>query len=322
MRSLLCALAITYSLFCHAETKAPEFVGITDWIDAKPITLHSLRGKVVLIDFWDYSCINCIRTIPHIERLHNEYGSQGLTVIGIHTPEFSFEHERDNVKKAISRFGITYPVAMDNDYKTWRAYDNKYWPTSYVVDKEGIIRYTHIGEGKYLELENKIRKELGLEPLEQSESELKRLPTTGEIYLGSARATNYAEESTLQPHSVHAYSLKTPLKDDEVGLQGLFRVSAENVTSAGSNCSISVNFLGNRVFMVLSGTSQEPITLLLDGKPVPKDGYTKDMDEHGSILIDESRKYDLINLKGDMKRRTLTINLPAGISCYSFTFGN
>ncbi len=322
MRAIVFVVAMCYSFFSYSAEKAPEFVGITEWINSKPVDLHSLRGKVVLIDFWDYSCINCIRTLPHIRELYTKYKDQGFTVIGIHTPEFNFEHDPENVKRAVNRFAITYPVGMDNDYKTWRAYANKYWPTSYVVDKTGSISYKHIGEGKYQELENAVRKELNLEPLEKQSDEPSRIATTGEIYLGSARAGNYTPEITLQPSSWHSYSFIGPLEADSVGLKGLFRVSAESVTSAGSSCTIALNFLANKVFMVLSGTSEEPITLLLDGKPLAKDAYTEDMDAHGNIYLDGSRKYDLVNLKGDMKRHTLTINLPPGVSCYSFTFGS
>jgi len=318
MRALLLALTLSTNLFA---AQAPEFVGLTGWINSEPTTLQSLRGKVVLIDFWDYSCINCIRTLPHLNRWYKEYGDKGFTIVGIHTPEFAFEHDIENVKKAVKRFDIHYPVALDNDYKTWRAYNNKYWPTSYLVDKEGTIRLKHIGEGKYLELENAIRELLALEPVKDLEAEKFSLRTTPEIYLGSKRAENYTADTTLKPNSVHTYTFKEPLKDDTVGLKGLFRLSEESITSAGSNCSITLNFHANKVHMVLSGTSQEPITLILDGKPLSTAMYTEDMTSDGKIFVDASRKYDLIYLSGEPRRHTLQINLPPAISCYSFTFG-
>ena len=313
-------LAYSTGLISDETKKAPDFVGITSWINSEPLHMRALKGNVVLIDFWDYSCINCIRTLPHITRMYQEYKNKGFVIIGVHTPEFAFEHIAENVEKAVKRFGIFYPVAMDNDYKTWRAYNNKYWPTSYLIDKEGTIRLVHIGEGGYTELENNIRSLLNLPPIAPIAKAENHSRITPELYLGSARAQNYTPEIELSPNTAKAYTYTKPLNDDSIGLKGLWRVSSESITSAGTECSITLKFTASQVHIVLSGQSQEPITLLLDGKELTAANYTADMDSTGSIILNGDRKYDLVHLPSDQKPHELTINVPAGISAYSFTF--
>ncbi len=319
MQFLASFLAFITAMTClFSEEKAPDFQGIKVWINSDPIHIENLKGKTVLIDFWDYSCINCIRTLPHLIAWDKAYKDKGLVIVGVHTPEFTFEQDPDNVRAAVKRFGIAYSVALDNDYKTWRAYNNKYWPTSYLVDKEGNIVLKHIGEGNYSELENAIRSELSLAPIEAKHEAKRNVETTPEIYLGSARAQNYAQE--LQPNAVHAYSFKEPLNEDKVALAGLWRASTDSITSAGSNCTIELNFIANKVHMVIAGTSDDPITVKLDGKTLGSDSFTQDMNSDGQIYLDAPRKYDLVDLKGEAKRHMITIHVPAGISCYSFTF--
>jgi thiol-disulfide isomerase/thioredoxin len=139
------------------QATAPEFTGINNWLNSTPLTQQQLRGKVVLVDFWTFDCINCIRTLPYVKSWHEKYKDQGLVVVGVHTPEYPFERKTENVAAAIKRFGITYPVAQDNQYGTWRAYNNQYWPAAYLIDKQGRIVYTHFGEGNYDVTEAKIR---------------------------------------------------------------------------------------------------------------------------------------------------------------------
>ena len=150
-------LAATATAAPVAPMTAPEFTGIQQWLNSEPLTLRQLRGKVVLVDFWTYTCINCIRTLPYVKSWHEKYKDQGLVVVGVHTPEYPFERSTDNVKTAIKRFGITYPVAQDNQYATWSAYNNQYWPAVYLVDKQGKVVYQHFGEGAYAATEAKIR---------------------------------------------------------------------------------------------------------------------------------------------------------------------
>ncbi|CAN7428655.1 thioredoxin family protein [Trinickia sp. LjRoot230] len=166
--SLLCAAAatsrITFAEAPVAPPLAPEFTHLDKWLNSQPLTLHALRGKVVLIDFWTYTCINCIHTLPYVERWHEQYKDQGLVVIGVHTPEYPFERSTENVEAAIRRFGLRYPVAQDNDYATWNAYQNRYWPAFYLVDKRGHVVYRHFGEGSYAETEAQIQRALGKNP--------------------------------------------------------------------------------------------------------------------------------------------------------------
>lgn len=163
-RSALATLLISSMVQAAPQTApaqapaAPEFTGIQTWLNSDPLTLKSLRGKVVLVDFWTYTCINCIRTLPHVTSWHRKYKDQGLVVVGVHTPEFAFERSTENVRKAIGRFGIQYPVAQDNGYATWEAYRNQYWPAVYLIDKQGRIVYRHFGEGRYRETEAEIQR--------------------------------------------------------------------------------------------------------------------------------------------------------------------
>ncbi|RYF40081.1 MAG: thioredoxin family protein [Comamonadaceae bacterium] len=148
----------------HDYGPAPEFTGIAQWLNAAPLTLASLRGKVVLVDFWTYSCINCLRTLPHVNRWHERYAAQGLAVVGVHTPEFAFERSTRNVQTAMQRFGVRHPVAQDNSYATWKAYGNQYWPAHYLIDARGHIQYKHFGEGEYARTEAVIRTLLAARP--------------------------------------------------------------------------------------------------------------------------------------------------------------
>jgi thiol-disulfide isomerase/thioredoxin len=303
-------------------SKAPDFTDITRWINSEPLHIDSLEGRVVLVDFWTYSCINCLRTLPHIQRWYDTYKDKGLTVVGIHSPEFLFEMDIENVQKAVKRLGITYPVAMDNSMRTWKAYDCKYWPTKVLIDQNGRIRKVHIGEGSYVDMENAIRNLLGMPFLPINEPEKVILhPISQEVYLGFRRANRYTIDIALEPHVVASYSYSHKLLPDEVGLKGLWRAGRESITSAGSNSRIDLNFLASRVYLVLAGTSQEPIKVLLDEAPLPKEYYTQDMNSRGEIFLDGDRKYDIVNLQGKLERHKLSLIFPPGISAYAFSFG-
>ncbi|MEK9179194.1 MAG: redoxin family protein, partial [Patescibacteria group bacterium] len=186
---------------------APEFAGISNWLNSKrPLTMQELRGRVVLVDFWTYTCINCIRTLPYIKEWHKKYASKGLVVIGVHTPEFEFEKKKENVQNAISQYELTYPVAQDNNYSTWNAFNNQYWPAKYLIDKNGTIRYTHFGEGNYEETERVIQELLGEKVTTNQESVLSvpsllydNAPLTPETYLGFSRADRYTNTKDVIP---------------------------------------------------------------------------------------------------------------------------
>ena len=174
---------------------APDFAGIDGWLNSTPLTMQELRGKVVLIDFWTYSCINCLRTLPHVEAWYRMYRKDGLVVVGVHTPEFAFEHVPSNVRAAVKRLGVRYPVALDNDYGTWNAYGNQYWPAKYLIDRNGHIRYAHFGEGNYDVTEENIRSLLGEKLASPASDRLRDLTPTGpltpESYLGYGRIDRF-----------------------------------------------------------------------------------------------------------------------------------
>ncbi len=198
--------------------KAPDFVGITEWINSPPLTMEELRGKVVLVDFWTYSCINCLRTLPYLEKWYADYKDQGLVIVGVHTPEFEFEKDPQNVAAAAKRLGVDYPIALDNNYKTWQAFHNNYWPAHYLIDQEGNIRMEHFGEGAYADTENEIRELLGLAPLNIAEPQVVSMPISPETYLGYGRGRSYVVE--IKPGQTAVYAYSKPLGDDQVGLKG------------------------------------------------------------------------------------------------------
>jgi cytochrome c biogenesis protein CcdA/thiol-disulfide isomerase/thioredoxin len=284
--------------------KAPDFVGITEWINSPPLTIEELKGKVVLIDFWTYSCINCLRTLPYLEKWNADYKDQGLVIVGVHTPEFEFEKDPRNVAAAAKRLGVEYPIALDNNYQTWQAYHNHYWPAHYLIDQEGNIRMEHFGEGGYAETEKEIRELLGLAPIHITEPQVVLMPLSPETYLGSARGHSYIQE--VHPGEM-VYGYTKPLGDDQVGLKGPWQIEEEYITPKGDDCYLNMNFLAKRVYLVLSGSSKEPIAVFLDGKPA------------GEIEMDGDKKYDIVSTT--YGRHQLSLKIPQGINAYAFTFG-
>lgn len=301
---------------------APEFVGIDQWFNSPPLTMNELRGKVVLIDFWTYSCINCLRTLPYQKKWYEQYKDKGFVIVGVHTPEFAFEKKPENVKKAIEQLQITYPVALDNQFKTWRAYGNMYWPAHYLVDRNGIIRQIHFGEGAYRETENAIRELVGLLPIKEKEPlTLAHPPLTPETYLGYQRAAGYPEDFDLQNGKTTTYTYNKPLKDNQTSLTGKWLVGDEKITAEGDDSTLNLNFEASQVYLVLGGHSDQPITIKLDGKPLESKYYTDDMNDKGEIFIKNPRKYDVVNLRNEYGRHTISLHIPKGIEAYAFTFG-
>lgn len=288
---------------------APEFVGIARWINSEPLKMSELKGKVVLIDFWTYSCINCLRTLPYITKWYADYKDKGLVIIGVHTPEFEFEKDYNNVLEATKRLGVKYPVPLDNNYKTWTAYHNNYWPAHYLIDQKGNIRMVHFGEGAYGETENAIRELLGMEKLRMVEEKLAHRFITPETYLGSERGSdNYISGITLKLNDNAYYTFNTPLKADTVGIKGHWKVEGERITATGADSELSLSFLATNVYLVLSGTSKSPLEISLDGKNVD------------SIIVDGDRKYDIVTVP--YERHLLQLHVPEGVSAYAFTFGD
>lgn len=304
--------------------KAPEFVGISHWLNSPPLTLADLKGKVVLVDFWTYSCINCVRTLPDLKRWYDLYKDKGFVIVGVHTPEFAFEKKTKNVEDAIQRFGLTYPIAQDNDYQTWQAYHNAYWPADYLIDQNGVIRLIHYGEGHALEIENGIRRLLNEKPLEKpAESMPIHRSITPETYLGTARGASYSTDISLETDKVKNYSYKSTLESNEVGLKGSWLATAERITAEENGAILELNFIANQVYLVMSDeTNQEQVVnVLLDDKPIDKNFYTKDMNANGQILVKEPRMYHIVDLANTDGRHKLTLIFPKGVSSYAFTFG-
>lgn len=290
---------------------APELVGITKWLNTeKPLVIAELQGNVVLIDFWTYSCINCIRTLPFVTKWYEKYKDQGLVIIGVHTPEFAFEKVTSNVETSLKRYGITYPVAQDNNYKTWSAYKNQFWPAHYLIDKNGEIVYTHFGEGKYDETELAIRTLLGLEgEFEMPNQESPNQAGTPEIYLGSARLANFGGSESPTPNTEQIYAFPKKLAKNKFALEGRWKFEPEAVTHTEGFGRIRLNFNASKVFMVAQ--SQEPTTIKIyvDGKL------------HKGVTVTGSDLYSLYESSVGANH-TMEIEFPrGGVQVFTFTFG-
>ncbi len=288
---------------------APELTGISNWINSEPLTLASLKGKVVLIDFWTYSCINCIRTLPYVTKWYDNYKDQGFVILGVHTPEFAFEKVTENVATAVSRFNIKYPVAQDNDFGTWNAYQNRYWPAHYLIDKDGVIRYVHFGEGQYEETENVIRYLLGLNASSQKQAEKQNKDVRSpEMYFGTLRLANLA--SSQKPMSENfEYNLPTEIKTNEFALSGNWRFSLENTTLTRGPGSIRLKFYSGKLYMVAKSQKEQDVKIKIDGIL------------YKTVKIKNSELYTLFDSE-DYKEHTVDIEIPEeGFEAFTFTFG-
>ena len=304
---------------------APEFTGIATWLNSPPLTMAGLKGKVVLIDFWTYSCINCVRTLPYITSWDHKYRDKGLVIIGVHAPEFEFEKKIDNIKTAITKYGIAYPVAVDNDLATWVAFDNHYWPAHYLIDKNGQVVSTHFGEGHYDITENNIRYLLGLTERAAPESLSVGAPylpgQTPETYLGYDRADRFAG-GAVQKEVPADYQPTASLPEHEWDLAGRWQVEGQRITAQAPGAALRLAFKARKVFLVMGTADNAPhkITLLLNGAP-PGAQSGKDV-QGGAVTITGHALYELIDQK-DFQTGTLTITADApGVELYAFTFGD
>jgi cytochrome c biogenesis protein CcdA/thiol-disulfide isomerase/thioredoxin len=308
--------------------RAPDFTGTQHWFNTpgdRPLSLAGLRGEVVLVDFWTYTCINCIRTLPYLESWYRKYHRDGFTVVGVHTPEFPFEKEASNVQRAIGDDGLTYPVAQDNDAATWTAYHNQYWPADYLIDAQGRVRLVHFGEGSYAETEGAIRSLLaeaggaGLGGRANVRSQTPDPRATPESYLGAARADRFAN-GQIRPGTQRFQAVPPGrLGPDQLAYGGQWTISGESAT-AGHDASLELNFDARRVFCVLgSPARRRTMQVLLDGHPIP--GSLAGQDVHGGkATISSQRLYRLVDLP-HAGRHLLTLRLAPGIAGYAFTFG-
>jgi cytochrome c biogenesis protein CcdA/thiol-disulfide isomerase/thioredoxin len=305
---------------------APEFVDNQQWFNTpggRPLTMRALRGRVVLVDFWTYSCINCLRTLPYLNAWNRRYRRDGLTIVGVHSPEFPFEKEASNVADAIQRNHIRYPVVQDNDLATWTAYHNEYWPAEYFVDARGRVRFVHFGEGSYGEKEKVIRELLAeaghpppTGPTRVRAIAASRKVTTPETYLGAARAERFVNPQ-LSP-GLHDFGDPPPAPQDGFAYRGRWRITKESATAAGG--SLDLHFGARRVYMVLGSPDRgRRMRVLLDGRPIPNRLAGADV-HHGFVDVSEQRLYELVDLPsvGDHVLRLIP---EAGVTGYSFTFG-
>ncbi|HTC85135.1 MAG TPA: thioredoxin family protein, partial [Candidatus Acidoferrum sp.] len=307
---------------------APEFTETQDWFNTpggRPLSLAGLRGHVVLVDFWTYTCINCIRTLPYLKAWDTAYRHDGLTIVGVHAPEFAFEHDAGNVAHAIGQFGIRYPVVQDNAMGTWNAYGNQYWPADYLIDAAGHVRYAAFGEGDYGKTETAIRSLLAeagaqvggmsrptdvITPSEQA---------TPETYLGTARAQGWVNgpHAGLHDYGPGAYP---HLGVSEFAYTGTWNI-ADQPAQAVSNAGIEVRFEAKNVYLVLSSSGERPlpVRVLLDGHPISAADAGADV--HGDVVtVRGQRLYTLVSLPRDEQHR-LGLRFAPGATGYAFTFG-
>jgi thiol-disulfide isomerase/thioredoxin len=307
----------------------PPFAGAAEWLGSEPLGPAELHGRVVLVNFWTLTCINWLRQEPYVRAWSQTYRDDGLVVIGVHTPEFSFEHELDRIRRAIKERGIDYPVAVDNDYTIWSAFDNHYWPALYFIDKEGIIREHHFGEGRYEQSEHIIQRLVGVQREFVSVEGLDVEATadwdhlqTPETYLGYGRSERFAppDSATLE---AHGYQLPKRLHLNHWALAGDWTIGSENVVLDHAGGSIAFRFHARDAHLVLSAGARAPIPfhVLLDGEaPGPSAGV--DVDEDGTGVLQDGRLYQLIRQPETIHDRTLEITFhERGAEAYVFTFG-
>jgi cytochrome c biogenesis protein CcdA/thiol-disulfide isomerase/thioredoxin len=291
-------------LFNINPYKAPEITGINTWINSDPLTIKSLRGKVVLVDFWTYSCINCVRTLPYVEKWYETYKDKGFVVIGVHAPEFSFEKVPENVQKAVKERNVTYPVAMDNDLATWQAFNNQYWPASYFIDRDGNVRREHFGEGEYMDNEATIRTLLG-EDASSIDSTVKSevvVPITRtqtpETYLGAAREERFVKDGGN-------------LSNNQWNVSGSWSQDKENLISVGNDAVLRIRVSAKKVFLVMSPAqsgSFASIEVSLNGVKKPE------------VMVGKPDIYTIINESNYQEGALLELKVPSGMKLNAFTF--
>jgi cytochrome c biogenesis protein CcdA/thiol-disulfide isomerase/thioredoxin len=316
-------------LFNVQPYDAPELVGLQDWVNSDPIQLKDQKGKVVLLDFWTYSCINCIRNNPYIEKWYETYKDKGFVVIGAHAPEFAFEKNPENVRKAIKDQKITYPVALDNDFSTWNAYNNRSWPSSYLIDKDGKVRRVHEGEGQYAESEQAIR-----ELLQEAGAQLDNTLTTNtqtppvteqqspETYLGYGRASNYVGALPLSgTPAVRNFQLKEDLKSNQWSLNGSWEVTPEKIIARG-NSTMNFKISAKDVYIVGGSANPQNVSLQLNGQPISATADAGQDIKDSMVTIGESKLYRLVSFPQFTKDQVLTLSVPDGVELNVYTFGS
>ena len=317
------------------EGHLPSLDGATGWLNSEPLSTESLRGKVVLIDFWTYTCINWLRTLSYIRAWAEKYEEQGLVVVGVHTPEFPFEHDVDNVRVATKEMAVQYPVALDSKYKIWRAFSNQYWPAAYIADAQGQIRHHRFGEGGYEEIERSIQqllRQTGVEVADdlvsvetdgfEAQADWANLETP-ETYLGYEQAQNFASPGGSGLDEPRTYVVPDPLELNQWALSGNWTIERGASVLNRPDGRIAFRFHARDVHLVAGprsrGTSV-PVRVLVDGEP-PGEAHGLDVDEQGRGTLEQQRLYQLVREPRSITDRTLEITFLAPCEAYAFTFG-
>lgn len=304
----------------------PEFQGIQQWFNGPPLSRESLKGKVVLVDFWTYTCINCIRTLPYLKDWHQKYKDKGFVIVGLHSPEFEFEKDPGNVKKAIAKFQIPYPVALDNQMATWNAFKNQYWPAHYFIDAKGRIRHTHFGEGEYEKLEEVIRTLLAeaAPPKKEKSRKPETSPTTQPTGTPAADLSQIKSPETYLGY-IRRERLVTsgrPIELNEWNYEGDWRVEGHRMVLKTAPGKIRFRFHATKVNLVIHpGALPASALVRLDGQPVSPEKSGKDI-KSGKLDIFEPRLFELINLGPKGEEHIVEVEfLHEGVEIYAFTFG-
>ena len=354
------ALGMVLALACAAASalvgtsggrvgrEAPEFQGISNWINSEPLTMEQLRGKVVLVDFWTYTCVNCIRTFPYLKEWHAKYADKGLVIVGVHAPEFEFEKLTDNVVNSADSFGLEYAIAQDNDFVTWKNYSNQFWPAKYLIDGEGVVHYTHFGEGAYLDTEKRIRRLLedlgadlsgvpaGAIPAPKPASRALRGSLTREIYGGYQRNASRGGAYVSQveyyggPERVVSYTDPGDHQNHRIYLQGPWFSGLEELRHArettGYEDYIALRFSATAVNAVVNPLVDVPfeVQVTIDGRPLSVEEAGPDVvveDGRSFFRVDEGRMYQVVALADYGSHDLRLSSTSANFGLYAFTFG-
>jgi len=318
--------------------KAPELLQLTSWMNSKPFLLKELKGKVVLVDFWTYTCINCIRNIPHIEAFYEKYLDNGLVVLGVHTPEFEFEKDEGNVRESVKEYGVEYPVALDNDYATWNAFENRFWPALYLIDANGNIRYTHFGEGKYAETEAAIQ-QLLLEANLLSLDKITKIVEppasvdfqsigTPEIYFGASRINNIGNPiAAVQVNEPYEFKEPKAVEFNRFYLVGVWRIMPEFAQLVEGEGKVLIRYKANKLNIVMDTKGEADVLaqVKLDGEYLTKDNRGEDIVFQGEasfLRVQGAKLYNLVDTKDEYGTHTLELIVPSlDLEFFAFTFG-
>lgn len=319
------------------ESRMPGFAGASGWLNSAPLTPQILRGKVVAVQFWTFTCINWLRTLPYVRGWVQQYAEHGLVVVGVHTPEFHVEHDLERVQRAVTEMGIAYPVVLDNDYAIWEAFANRYWPALYLADAQGRIRHHHFGEGGYEQTEDAIRRLLsdaGITSLPERRASVTPRGIeeaadwqhlgTPETYLGLRRSEGFSSPESALPDEARAYSAPPSLALNEWALSGTWMIRGEDVVATQPGASIALRFQARDVNLILAPKNSQrpsPFRVTLDGQP-PGRAHGIDVDEDGNGVVEETRLYQLIRQRGTISDRQFGIEFRGtDVAALCFTFG-